>query len=131
MKFNYSHTRLLRYFLLVILCDVSVVAALTPLASRGGVDIDGDGRAELVVRNSQGGTLLGRLNSMTNQFSFTSQADPGLNYRYVGLLDINGNGTPRLPHDGLSKNRISTNSHPVHPKRMRQYFCIRHSCMSL
>lgn len=80
-----------------------MIAAPPPLAARGGVDIDGDGRAELVVRNSQGSTLVGRFNSLTNQFLFTALADPGVNYRYVGLLDITGNGKTDLAIQNLTQ----------------------------
>ncbi|MEI6737772.1 MAG: hypothetical protein WCL29_04755, partial [Pseudomonadota bacterium] len=71
------------------------------LTKRGGVDIDGDGRGEIVVRNTQGSTLIGRLNATTGQFGFTPTTDPGSTFRYVGLLDFAGNGRTDLAYQDL------------------------------
>ncbi len=74
-----------------------------PLAKRGGVDIDGDGRGEIFVRNAAGLAQIGRLNTTTGQFVFTPASDPGTNFRYVGLFDFAGNGRSDLAFQDVTQ----------------------------
>ncbi len=73
-----------------------VTLTMIGLAKRGGVDIDGDNRGEIVLRNAQGATMLGRLSATTGQFVFTTTTDPGVGFRYVGLVDFGNNGRTDL-----------------------------------
>ena len=73
-----------------------VTLTMIGLAKRGGVDIDGDNRGEIVLRNAQGATMLGRLSATTGQFVFTATTDPGIGFRYVGLVDFGNNGRTDL-----------------------------------
>ena len=85
--------------------NLVIVNALTrlPLAA---VDIDGDGKHELLIRS--GGTAaspnqlqLGRL--ANNTFQFTTLADPGPNYRLVGVADFDGNGKADLAFQNMTQ----------------------------
>ncbi len=85
--------------------NLAIVNAVTrlPLAA---VDLDGDGKHELLVRS--GGTAaspnqlqLGRL--ANNTFQFTSLADPGPNYRLVGVADFDGNGKADLAFQNMAQ----------------------------
>lgn len=80
------------------LAATNVAAQPVPLASRGGVDIDGNNRSVLLVRsttNSGAATLVGgRL--VSGQFQFTQMSDPGANFRLVGAPDFDGNGKSDL-----------------------------------
>ncbi len=88
-----------------VMCSMSATAQVagTPLAKRGGVDTDGDGRGEIVIRNGQGATQIGRFNTTTGQFVFTTAPDPGTSFRYVGLVDLNGNGKTDLVYQNLTQ----------------------------
>lgn len=85
--------------------NLAIVNAVTrlPLAA---VDLDGDGKHELLIRS--GGTAaspnqlqLGRL--ANNTFQFTSLADPGPNYRLVGVADFDGNGKADLAFQNMTQ----------------------------
>ncbi|MFN6169315.1 MAG: Calx-beta domain-containing protein [Burkholderiales bacterium] len=74
----------------------STLPALPPLARRGGVDIDGQGRSALVVRAASNNQLqAGRL--VNNVFQWTNMADPGPDFRLIAALDFAGNGKSDLP----------------------------------
>ncbi len=67
-----------------------------PLAA---VDIDGKGREQVLVRSNSTATVanqlqVGRL--VNNAFQFSLQADPGPNFRLVGVGDFDGNGRADL-----------------------------------
>ncbi len=82
---------------------IAVTTTTLALSRRGGVDIDGDGRGEIVVRNSLGSTSIGRLNSTSGQIVFTPTTDPGPNFRYVGLLDFARNDRTDLAIQNLTQ----------------------------
>jgi hypothetical protein len=66
-----------------------------PLSKRGGVDVDGNGRSALVVRDAQGGEMLaGRL--VNDVFQWTPLADPGANFRVLGAVDLGNTGRSDL-----------------------------------
>ncbi|MFN8697415.1 MAG: C10 family peptidase [Burkholderiales bacterium] len=69
---------------------VSNAAAASSLLKRGGIDIDGDGRGEIVVRSPTGGTFVGRLSG--SQMTYTQIADPGPNYSVMGAVDLDSKG---------------------------------------
>ncbi len=64
---------------------------IAPLAQRGGMDIDGNGRGQIIVRNGSTGQLqIGRL--VGTQWQFTPSATIIPTYRPVGIGDFDGNG---------------------------------------
>jgi len=69
-----------------------------PLSKRGGIDIDGSNKSVLLARStSVAGTpqlVAGRL--VNGQFQFSVLADPGGNFRLVGVTDLDGNGKSDL-----------------------------------
>jgi hypothetical protein len=65
-----------------------------PLAKRGGIDIDGNNRAVLLVRADSGATLGGRLSN--NVFQWTPIATPGNEARLLGVVDFSGSGKSDL-----------------------------------
>ena len=74
---------------------VNTVARL-PLAA---IDIDGNGKHEILIRadtvSAAAGQLqIGRL--FNNTFQFSAQADPGPNFRLIGVADFDGNGKADL-----------------------------------
>ena len=66
----------------------------SPLLKNGGIDIDGDGRGEVVVRSATGSLLAGRW--VNNQISWTSMTDPGPNFRVVAAVDLDSQGRSDL-----------------------------------
>ncbi len=78
------------------------VTAQTPsLSKRGGIDIDGNNKSVLLVRSPSANLLAGRL--VGNQFQFTTQPDPGANYRLVGAPDFDGNGKSDLAFQNITQ----------------------------
>lgn len=73
---------------------LSNAAAASSLLKRGGVDIDGDGRSEIVVRSLEGGLWAGKLAGQ--QWSWTQLADPGPNYSVMGAIDLDSKGRSDL-----------------------------------
>jgi photosystem II stability/assembly factor-like uncharacterized protein len=67
---------------------------LGPLSKRGGIDIDGQGKSQLVVRSGSAQMLAGRFANST--FSFSAIADPGAAYTVIATGDLNGNGKSDL-----------------------------------
>ncbi len=67
----------------------------TPVSgARTGIDIDGDGRNEIVLRSASGTMNIGRF--ANNTLTFTSSSDPGASFRLVGAGDFDGNGRSDL-----------------------------------
>ncbi len=73
---------------------LSNATAASSLLKRGGVDIDGDGRGEIVVRSLEGGLWAAKLNGQ--QVSWTQIADPGPNYAVMGAVDLDSKGRSDL-----------------------------------
>lgn len=70
-------------------------SASIALSKRGGIDVDGDGKSQLVVRNDAAGQMqVGRL--VGNQFQWSSARDPGAGFRVLGATDITGAGKSDL-----------------------------------
>jgi uncharacterized protein (DUF1800 family) len=86
--------------------SASVTAQTTiALSKRGGIDIDGNNRSVLLVRSTNAAgapqLLAGRL--IANQFQFTPQADPGANFRLLGVTDFDGNGKSDLAFQDITQ----------------------------
>ncbi|MBI3715364.1 MAG: peptidylprolyl isomerase [Betaproteobacteria bacterium] len=64
--------------------------------SAGAIDIDGSGKHNIVLRNTTGtpSMKVGRL--VNGSFQFTTQEDPGANFRVVAAADLDGNGKSDL-----------------------------------
>ena len=69
-------------------------APLLPLSRRGGVDFDGLGKSQLVLRNNNGQMLAGRL--VNNTFAYSAIGDPGLEFKVIASGDLDGNGKSDL-----------------------------------
>ncbi len=80
---------------------LSAAAATPPLSLRGGIDIDGSGKSVLLLRSSSAQMQVGRFAS--NQFTFTSQPDPGANYRLIAVSDFDGNGKSDLAFQDMTQ----------------------------
>ncbi|MBI3716710.1 MAG: hypothetical protein HY255_12025 [Betaproteobacteria bacterium] len=65
-----------------------------PPSKRGGIDFDGQGKSQLVIRNGNGQMQAGRFANST--FTFTPIGDPGSGYRILGTSDLNWNGKSDL-----------------------------------
>jgi photosystem II stability/assembly factor-like uncharacterized protein len=72
-----------------------------PLSKRGGIDIDGDGKSEILVRSASAQLQAGRL--VNNVFQFTPLTDPGSNFRLVGVGDFDGNGKSDLAFQNMAQ----------------------------
>ncbi len=97
---------LLATLLVVMIATAAQAQSSLPLSKRGGIDIDGNNKSVLLVRgtNNTGAPrspqmLGGRL--INGQFQFTSQADPGSNFRLVGVTDFDGNGKSDLAFQNI------------------------------
>lgn len=84
--------------------NLSVTATFTvnqySVARRGGIDLDGNGKADIVLRaansgNLQIGTLVG------NTFQFSTRGDPGPSFRLVGIGDFDGDGVSDLAFQNI------------------------------
>ena len=74
---------------------VLVVKSLpVPLSKRGGIDFDGSGKSQLVVRNNSGQMMAGRFANST--LTFSSIPDPGAAFTVIGTGDLDGNGKSDL-----------------------------------
>ena len=76
-------------------------AASIPLAGRGGIDLDGNGRSQIIVRSANAQLQAGRL--VNNVFQFTALVDPGANYRLVGIGDFDKNGKSDLAFQNMTQ----------------------------
>jgi hypothetical protein len=64
------------------------------LLQRGGIDIDGDGLGEIVLRSAAGAVISGRY--VGNQLQFTQLPDPGPGLRLMAAVDVNADGKSDL-----------------------------------
>jgi hypothetical protein len=67
---------------------------VVPLAKRGGVDPDGDGKHKILLRNAAAQMQMLRLNGSSLQS--VAVVDPGPSFRVVGVADFDGNGKSDL-----------------------------------
>jgi hypothetical protein len=70
-----------------------------PRVPAGAIDLDGNGRQNIILRSTSGTTgapqmRVGRL--VGTQFQFTTQDDPGANFRLAAVADLEGNGKSDL-----------------------------------
>lgn len=72
----------------------------TPL-SRGVIDIDGDGKHEILVRSSDG--RLQSASLVNNALQFSATPDPGVGNRIVGVGDFNGDGRADLAFQNMTQ----------------------------
>ncbi|MBL8510346.1 MAG: VCBS repeat-containing protein, partial [Betaproteobacteria bacterium] len=83
------------------------VIALSNLSRNVGIDMNGDGRGELFVRNNDTGLiLLGGYNSNNQQIEFRSIENPGANTRMLGVGDFYIPGFSDLLFQNLELNTI-------------------------
>ena len=92
------------------------------LLQRGGVDMDGDGRGEIVVRSVTGAMLAGRL--VGTRINWQSIADPGASYRVMAAVDLDSQGRSDLVMLNMAQGdsgeaRIWTAFNPSLPKTLR------------
>ncbi len=75
----------------------SVVLPLVqkPLSARGGIDLDGEGKAEILLRNNVPQLQSAKLGS-NFRFQFAALTDPGAAFRVIGVGDFNGDGKSDL-----------------------------------
>ncbi len=71
------------------------VITISNTARAGGIDIDGDGRAEVVVRDANGNSY-SAAPDVRNQLSFTRLNSPGLGVQLLGAGDFSGSGRSDL-----------------------------------
>lgn len=77
------------------------VATTLPLSRRGGIDIDGDRRHEVVIRSNT--AQLSSMRLTGNNLEFTPLIDPGSAFRVVGAADFDGNGKSDLAFVDLTQ----------------------------
>ena len=81
---------------------VILFTILTGTASAiGGLDVDGNGKSQILLRNSNGQSMLGRWTN--NALVFTPTADPGPAFRLLGAADFNGNGKSDLAFQDMTQ----------------------------
>ncbi|MFN7221689.1 MAG: FG-GAP repeat domain-containing protein, partial [Burkholderiales bacterium] len=68
---------------------------------RAKVDIDGDGREEILARASDGSTQMGRL--VNGQFQFSTTTAPSSQNRVVAIADLNNNGRSDLVFQNITQ----------------------------
>ena len=73
--------------------------------SRRGIDLDGNGKAAIVLRNGSNTQLqAGRL--VGGQMVFSSLADPGPSFRLIGIADFNGDGKSDLAVQEIASDAV-------------------------
>ncbi len=92
------------------------------LLKQGGVDIDGDGLGEVIVRSPAGAMMAGRWQN--NQIVFTPMADPGPNYSVLAAVDLDSQGRSDLVMLNMAQGdsgeaRLWTAFNPALPKSLR------------
>ena len=78
-----------------------VMAVHNVCTAQTGVDLVGDGRSEIAMRSATGQLLSGRL--VNSQFQFSLKADPGVNFRVLGVADFDGDGKSDLAYQDKSQ----------------------------
>lgn len=75
--------------------------ALLAPSMRGGIDVDGQGKSQIVVRADTGQMQIGRYAS--GSFQFTAIADPGASFRILGAGDLDGSGKSSLLFQNITQ----------------------------
>lgn len=92
-------------FGLMAVCASAMAQTTVPLSKRGGIDIDGNNKSVVLVRTQANAAApqlqAGRL--VNGRFVFTSQIDPGTNFRLVGVTDFDGNGKSDLAFQNITQ----------------------------
>jgi hypothetical protein len=106
----------------VTLVGTDAPGTASKLLKQGGVDIDGDGRGEVVVRSPAGSMMAGRLSG--TQIVFTPMADPGPNYNVLAAVDLDSQGRSDLVMLNMAQGdsgeaRLWTAFNPALPKTLR------------
>ena len=87
----------------------SVAASVTPISrviKQGGIDTDGDGRGEVLVRVGNSASLLGIYNPTSQQINFSPTPDAGANARILGLGDFGARGRTDLLFQHLTSGDV-------------------------
>ena len=71
---------------------------------RGGIDIDGQGKSQIVVRSDAGQMQIGRYSA--GSFQFTPIADPGASFRILGAGDLDGSGKSSLLFQNITQGEL-------------------------
>ena len=74
----------------------AVNLSVPALTRRGGIDIDGQGQSQIVVRSASGQLQAGRLVNNALVFTNIAGADPGTGFRILGAGDLAGDGKSDL-----------------------------------
>ncbi len=77
------------------------VVTAAALIRNVGIDIDGNGKSQLIVRSASAQTQAGRL--VANQFQFTALPDPGASFRMIGVGDFDNNGKHDLAYQDITQ----------------------------
>ena len=72
-----------------------------PSSRRGLIDIDGDGKSEIILRNTSAQLIMAKF--VNNAFQFTPIADPGSAYRLIGIGDFDGDGKSDLAFQNITQ----------------------------
>jgi hypothetical protein len=106
----------------VALVGTDAPGVASRLLKQGGVDIEGDGRGEIIVRSAAGSMLAGRLVGTT--IAFTPIADPGPNFNVLAAVDLDSQGRSDLVMLNVSQGdsgeaRVWSGFSPAVPKTLR------------
>lgn len=75
--------------------NIAYVTAYSATARGNGIDSNGDGAAEVVVRTGSGASFMATLNNQS-QLTFSPSPDPGPNWKVLGAGDFGGRGRSDL-----------------------------------